>query len=81
MDVLFQEVLEVIDWPSNSSDAKPVKNLWSIIKRRVEKAKPTNLEKLDKSVHEKREKIDMVVLNHLINSIKSQCLALIESKE
>ena len=77
---LSREVPEVIDWPSNSPDANPVENLWSIIKRRVEKRKPTNLEELDKFLHEEWDKTDMVVLNHLINSMKSRCLALIESK-
>ena len=26
-----------VDWPSNSPDANPMENLWSIIKHRVEK--------------------------------------------
>ena len=41
---LSSDVPEVIDWPSNRPDVNPVENLWSIIKRRVEKRKPTNLE-------------------------------------
>ncbi len=77
---LSSEVPEVIDWPSNSPDANLVENLWSIIKRRVEKRKPTNLDELDKFLHEESNNIDMVVLNHLINSMKSRCLALIKSK-
>ena len=77
---LSSEVPEVIDWPSNSPDANPVENLWSIIKRRVEKRKPTNLEELNKFLHEEWINIDVVVLNHLVNSMKSRCLALIESK-
>jgi transposase len=40
---LSKEVPEMIHWLSNSSDVNPVENLWSIIKRRVEKRKPTNL--------------------------------------
>ena len=36
---LSSEVAEVIDWSSNSPDANPVENLWSIIKHRMEKRK------------------------------------------
>ena len=77
---LSKEVPEVIDWPPNSPDVNPVENLWSIIKRRVEKRKPTNLQELDMFLHEEWDKTDMVVLSHLVDSMKSRCLALIESK-
>ena len=77
---LSSEVPEVIDWPSNSPDANPGENLWSIIKCRVEKRKPTNLEELNKFLHEEWVNIDVVVLNHLIDSMKSRCLELIKSR-
>ena len=67
---LSSEVPQVIDWSSNSPDANPVENLWSIIKRRVEKQKTTTLEELNKFLHEGWVKIDVVVLNHLIDSMK-----------
>ena len=66
---LDKEVQEVIDWPSNSPDINPIENLWSIIKRRVEKRRPTDLKELDKFLHEEWNKIDMVVL---IKSMKSR---------
>ena len=37
---------------SNSPDANPVENLWSIIKHYVEKRKAINLEELNKFLHE-----------------------------
>ena len=77
---LSKEAPEVIDWPSNSPDVNPVENLWSIIKRRVEKRKPTNLQELDIFLHEEWDKTDMVVLSHLVDSMQSRCLALIKSK-
>ena len=77
---LSSEVPEVSDWPSNSPDANPVENLGLFIKRRVEKRKTTNLEELNKFLHEEWVNIDVVVLNHLINSMKSRCLELIKSK-
>jgi hypothetical protein len=54
---LNKEVPEVLDWPSNSPDVNPIENLWSIIKRRVEKRKPTNLEELDKFLREEWKKL------------------------
>ena len=46
-------ILNIEDnWLSNSSDANPMENLWSIIKRRVEKRKATNLKELNKFLHE-----------------------------
>ena len=71
---------EVIDWPSNSPNANPVENLWSIIRRRVEKREATNLEELYNFLHEEWVNIDVVILNHLLNSMKSRCLELIKSK-
>ena len=77
---LDEEVPEVIDWPSNSPDANPIENLWSVIKRRVEKRGPSNLNELNKFLHDEWNKVDMLIINNLIKSMKSRCLALIESK-
>ena len=77
---LDEEVPEVIDWPSNSPDANPIEILWSVIKRRVEKRRPSNLNELNKFLHDEWNKVDMLVINNLIKSMKSRCLALIESK-
>jgi len=79
-DFLSRETPEVIDWPSNSPDVNPVENLWAIIKRRIEKRKPENLEQLNTFLHEEWNNIDINLLSHLVNSMKTRCLALIESK-
>jgi transposase len=77
---LQKEVPETIDWPSNSPDVNPVENLWSILKRRVEKRKPSNLDELNQFLHEEWKIIDLSILNNLIKSMKTRCLALINSK-
>ena len=77
---LDEEVPEVIDWPSNSPDANPIENRWSVIKRRVEKRRPSNLNELNKFLHDEWNKVDMLIINNLIKSMKSRCLALIESE-
>jgi transposase len=77
---LDDKVPETIDWPSNSPDINPIENMWSILKRRVEKRKPSNIDELDQFLHEEWEKVDMTVISNLVYSMKSRCLAIIDSK-
>ena len=78
--ILHQQVSEILDWPSNSPDVNLVEKLWSIMERRVEKRKPSNLHELDRFLHEEWRNIDLSTINNLINSMKKHCLALIASK-
>ncbi|CAF2657659.1 unnamed protein product [Rotaria sp. Silwood2] len=77
---LEDKVPETMDWPSNSPDINPIENLWSILKRRVEKRKPSNIDELDQFLHEEWKKIDLTIINNLVYSMKSRCLAVIDSK-
>ena len=77
---LETEVPETIDWPSNSPDINPIENIWSILKRRVEKRKPSNIHELDQFLHEEWKKFEKTIINNLVRSMKSRCLAIIESK-
>ena len=79
-EFLDQHVPETIDWPANSPDLAPIENLWSILKRRVEKRRPKDFDELEQFLHEEWEKIDVSVVNHFIASMKERCLAVISSK-
>ena len=37
---IHDNIPEIIDWPSNSSDLNPIGNLWSIVKNNVERKMP-----------------------------------------
>ena len=76
---LHEEVLEILEWPSNSPDVNPVENLWSIMKRRVEKRRLSDLRELDQFLYEEWQNTDLSTIKNLINSMKKRCLALIAS--
>ena len=77
---LDQEVLETIDWPSNSPDINPTENLWSVLERNVEKRKPANIDELEEFLNQEWENIELSTLINLFLSMKTRCLAIIESK-
>ena len=43
---LKKKDIQVFDWPVNSPDARPIENLWGIIKRKLRTFFPTNLQEL-----------------------------------
>jgi hypothetical protein len=63
---LDKEVPETIDWPSNSPDINPTENLWSIIKRNVEKRRSSNIDELEEFLNQEWENIDLSTLINLV---------------
>ena len=64
---------EVIDWPSNSPDLNPIENLWSIVKRNVEKKMPKNISDLRHFMIEEWNDIPQSTLIGLVRSMKRRC--------
>uniref|UniRef100_A0AAZ3P3Y7 Tc1-like transposase DDE domain-containing protein n=1 Tax=Oncorhynchus tshawytscha TaxID=74940 RepID=A0AAZ3P3Y7_ONCTS len=56
-------------WPGNSPDLNPIVNLWSILKRRVDKQKPTNSDKLRALIMQEWAAISQDVAQKLIDSM------------
>uniref|UniRef100_A0A8C8I487 Transposase n=1 Tax=Oncorhynchus tshawytscha TaxID=74940 RepID=A0A8C8I487_ONCTS len=56
-------------WPGNSPDLNPIENLWSILKRRLDKQKPTNSDKLQALIMQEWAAISQDVAQKLIDSM------------
>jgi transposase len=69
---------EVIDWPSNSPDLNPIENLWSIVKRNVEKKMPKNISDLRQFMVQEWDDIPQSTLIGLVESMKRRCELVIE---
>ena len=77
-EFLDNNVLEVMDWPSNSPDLNPIENLWAIVKRKVKLRRPKNLSELELFLKEEWENIPNSTLINLVNSMPQRCRDVIE---
>ena len=62
-------------WPGNSPDVNPIENLWSILKRRMDKQKPTNSDKLQALTMQEWAAISQDVAQNLIDA-RADCRGL-----
>jgi transposase len=70
----------ILEWPSNSPDLNPIENLWSIVKRNVEKRRPKNFSDLEEFMIEEWNNIPEQTYRNLINSMNSRCHKIIEGQ-
>lgn len=76
---LFKAGVQLIDWPSNSPDLNPIKNLWHYLKRRVEARNPKNLEQLEEMSEEEWLAIPKEFCRKLAMTMRTRCMAVIEN--
>ena len=76
---LNENVPNLMDWPANSPDLNPIKNLWNIVKRNVEKRMPQNQQDLSHFMVEEWNAIPKTTLINLVQSMKCRCDLVIKS--
>ena len=77
---LHNNGVNCIDFPPYSPDLNPIENLFSILKRRVEKRRARNTTELEQHLKEEWEGLDHIFLSHLSHSMPSRCHAVVSSK-
>jgi len=81
--ILHNASFITLDYPPNSPDLNPIKNLWSILARRVESTQQNTcetVEELQDVIADEWSKIKPEVLRKLWRSMPARCQAVIEAR-
>ena len=76
---LGENVPSVMDWPSNSPDLNPIENVCAVIKKRVEKRWPKNIEDLEGMFMEEWARLGREEVNLFLSTMKSRCEGVISA--
>ena len=72
--------IPVLKWPSCSPDLNPIENVWSILKNKVRKRKPTNKNEFIEIIEDEWKNFDKKILKSLIDSMPNRILEVIKNK-
>jgi transposase len=69
-------------WPSNSPDLNPIENLWHILRSNIRKRKrqPRNKKELIDALQEEWKKLDIQIVNNLIDSMPRRMQAVLDAE-
>jgi transposase len=62
---LKDNIVKVLEWPSQSHDLNPIENLWSELKKRVRARRSTNLTQFHQLCQEDWAKITQLIVGSL----------------
>ncbi|KAI4904306.1 hypothetical protein NFI96_001700 [Prochilodus magdalenae] len=72
--------IPVLNWPANSPDLNPIENLWGIVKRKMQYARPNNAEELKATVRATWALITPEQCHRLIDSMPRRISAVVQAK-
>ena len=68
--ILYYEVPYVLKWPSKSPDINPIENVWHILKSQIRKRLPTDIEDLEKVIHEEWQNLNNQIISNIACSFE-----------
>jgi transposase len=77
-DFLESQNITLINWPPNSPDLSPIENLWSVLKSKVGKRCPKNLQELEQFAIDKWAKLPQNLVKRTILSVPFHCKQVLE---
>lgn len=72
--------INVLDRPPQSPDMNVIEHLWSIIKPRIARHRPRNLNELDNAIKLEWEQLDQSFTNSLVESMPRRVSALLQAR-
>ena len=79
-DWLKRKRIQTLRWPPYSPDFSPIENLWDELERRVKKHQPKNIPQLEPLLIQEWNKIELPVLEKLVDSVPSRLYECIKLK-
>ena len=68
-----------MEWPSQSPDLNPIENLWAILNAKASDRRPQNDEELFEALEFEWNRLDVSILENLVDSMNRRCQMVIDS--
>lgn len=71
--------ITTLDWPSQSPDANPIENVWSVIKRKLAGKRVFTLTQLSRKIREIWRSLPIEYAEKLVESMPNRCQAILNN--
>ena len=82
LDLLRQQLVNTLPWPSLSPDLIPIEHVWAELGRRVRsrRVQPANLQQLEAALYQEWPAIPQYIIRRYVQSMHRMCQAVIQAQ-